>query len=48
MATNRTMKRRIESPMIELVACLARTGELGGTGEGKGLGGVSVTSSAGS
>jgi hypothetical protein len=34
MAANKTMIRRIEIPMIELEACLVRTGESDGTGEG--------------
>jgi len=34
MAANKTMMTRIESPMIRLEACLARTGESGGPGEG--------------
>jgi len=46
MAANRTMKRRIESPMIEIEACLTKMGETGGAGEGEEVGGVSVTSFA--
>jgi hypothetical protein len=48
IAANRTMQRRIESPKSELEEYLARMEGSGGAGEGEEMGGVSVTSSAGS